>query len=88
MNPHTILVPGAETEERVKLLISLTNIRSDKVIDALIDHLSRGHATAQAAALNQVELPNFCRAKASLIIANGIVEKIKEIDWPELSENR
>jgi len=47
---------GSQTEERFQMLLSLTRIASEDVIDALRDHLVNGATESNAAALNKGEV--------------------------------
>ncbi|MCF2909979.1 adhesin biosynthesis transcription regulatory family protein [Pseudoalteromonas sp. DL2-H2.2] len=74
------LFKGMQSPERFKLLLSLTRISSESVIDALYDHLVKGADKKVACALNQVKEPNFTPALKALEEKAAIVERIKEID--------
>lgn len=81
------LTQGAESEQRLTLLLSLTSISSKPVIQALRDHLQkdwRGLSDTSAAALNGVQLPNFNRALKTLNAVATTVEQIKDLDWQHL----
>lgn len=78
------LLQGGESEARVKLLLKLTNIRSEDVIAALDDHLVKGVNDTMAAAFNGIQLSNFTRALAKLNEVAGTVEQIKDLDWAKL----
>lgn len=78
------LFAGNQTKERLALLLSLTRIDSESVLDALHDHLVVGHSATTAAQINEVAVPNFNRAMNRLNAAASIVEKIKELDWAHL----
>jgi len=75
------LCAGHESAERVELLLSLTSIRSESVRAALCDHLVKGHAVAQAAALNDAQDANVRRGLEVVEAVADKVERIKEIDW-------
>lgn len=75
------LLAGMESAKRVELLLSLTSIRSEGTRGAVLDHLVRGHAVAQAAALNGERDNNIRRALVTLEGVADTVEQIKEIDW-------
>jgi DNA-binding MarR family transcriptional regulator len=74
------LTPGIESKERILLLLQLTEITSEDIIAALVDHLERGLSVTTSAALNNVPQPNVSRALATLNEKAEIVEKIKEHD--------
>lgn len=77
--PMKYLVQGMETKAKVALLIELTSIKSDKIIDALTDHLVRDFDVADSATLNNVKQGNVSRALATLNEAAAIVEKLYEL---------
>lgn len=83
------LVRGGESKERVKLLLKLTRVNSENVVDAIIDHLFTGHSESHSAALNDITQSNFNRAMSRLNEVAGTVEAIKELDWDKFkSVNR
>lgn len=73
------LVKGGESKERIDCLIELTNIRSEKAISAIKDHLYEGMTTINASELNKHE--HLSRDIKVLNKAAGIVERIKDLDW-------
>lgn len=72
---------GSQTEERFQVLLSLTRIASEDVIDALRDHLVNGATESNAAAFNGVKTSNFQRAFNALNEVATKIERVKEIDW-------
>jgi hypothetical protein len=74
------LIPGTLNAERLVLLISLTSIRSEDIIEGLNWHLCRGHQLATAAALAQVPQNNLSRALDKVEAVADIVEQIKQHD--------
>ena len=74
------LFKGMQTQERFELLLSLTRIQSESVINALKDYLVRGMDKKAAALANGVQMPNFSAALTKLEHKSSIVEKIKELD--------
>ena len=74
------LFKGMQTQERFELLLSLTRIQSESVINALNDYLVRGMDKKAAAVINGVEMPNLSAALSKLEYKAAIVEKIKELD--------
>lgn len=74
------LIPGTLNADRLALLISLTSIRSEDIIEGLNWHLCRGHQLATAAALAQVPQNNLGRALDKVETVAGIVEQIKQHD--------
>ncbi|MEQ3513606.1 PapB/FocB family fimbrial expression transcriptional regulator [Pseudoalteromonas sp. BZB3] len=74
------LFKGMQTQERFELLLSLTRIQSESLINALNDYLVRGMDKKAAALANGVEMPNFSAALKKLEEKAQIIEKIKELD--------
>lgn len=81
------LIQGGENAERLTLLISLTSIKSEDVIDALHDHLVKGLGDKFAATLNGIEPSNFSRAFKTLNATAATVERIKELDWAKFKKS-
>lgn len=75
------LFKGMQSQERFELLLKLTRINSDNVVDAMRDYLVWGMDKKAAAILNGVRLPNFTAALNKLEEKAAIVECIKEIDF-------
>ena len=76
------LIQGGESAARLNLILSATKISSEPTIDALHDHLVKGIGDAAACALNGVQLSNFNRALKTVNEMAGIIEAVKELDWP------
>ena len=74
------LLPGMENARYVELLLSLTKISSEGAIDAIYDHLVKGHAVDVAAALNSVTAGTVSRAVSKLEAVNRIHIELKECD--------
>ena len=74
------LIPGIQDEKRLALLLSLTSIRSEGIIEGLMWHLVKGHQIETAAALAEVKPSLLSRALSNLNEVAGIVESIKEHD--------
>ena len=74
------LFKGMQTQERFELLLSLTRIQSESVINALNDYLVRGMDKKAAAVINGVEMPNLSAALNKLEEKALVIELIKEID--------
>lgn len=74
------LYAGSQSPQRFKLLLSLTRISSDDVLDALEDHLVKGSTEINACLLNGVSKSNFSRAFSKLNDIACTIERIKEID--------
>tara|TARA_R110002020_G_scaffold129752_1_gene290290 strand:- start:557 stop:820 length:264 start_codon:yes stop_codon:yes gene_type:complete len=75
------LFSGQVSIKRLALLISLTKINSDDIIEALADHFVKGLSESAAASVNGVQQPNLKRAIKKLNDVAEAVEKIKELDW-------
>lgn len=75
------LLQGGESAERFELLLSLTNIRSERIADALRDHLVAGMTVQAAAQIAGEPQPNVKRALDVLERVADTVEKIKDLDW-------
>lgn len=75
------LLQGGEPAERFELLLSLTNIRSERIADALRDHLVTGLTVQAAAQIAGEPQPNVKRALVVLEQVANTVEKIKDLDW-------
>jgi len=75
------LLQGGESAERFELLLSLTNIRSERIADALRDHLVAGMTVQAAAQIAGEPQPNVKRALVVLEQVADTVEKIKDLDW-------
>lgn len=81
-----LLVQGGQTNDRFELLLQLTRIASEDVIEALRDHLVRGMTTANAAGVNGVEQSALTRALKTLEKQANVVEQIKLIDWRHIKQ--
>ena len=75
------LTKGLEPEERINLFLQLTQIGSENIKSALVDHLTKGLTENDAAMLNDVSQQNFNRALKRLNGVASVVEKVKELDW-------
>ena len=75
------IVKGSESIERIKLLLKLTKIKSEKMKSAIVDHYVNGLKEAHAALLNDVKQQNLNKALKRLNEMAGVVEEIKEYDW-------
>ncbi|WP_318493270.1 PapB/FocB family fimbrial expression transcriptional regulator [Photobacterium leiognathi] len=60
----------------VKKLIELTNISSDKMICAVIDHLCMGMTQTDACMKNKVKQPNLSRATKKIMNTDDIVHEL------------
>ncbi|MBQ4836793.1 PapB/FocB family fimbrial expression transcriptional regulator [Pseudoalteromonas luteoviolacea] len=75
------LFKGMQSHERFELLLQLTRINSENMIDALRDYLVRGMDKKAAALTNQIAVPNFSAALKKLEEKAAVVERLKEIDY-------
>ena len=80
------LSAGLESQERIDLLLQLTSITSEGVIEALCWHLVKGMSEPNAAELAGVSISNFNRALVAINAKAAIVEKIKDHDWQHLKQ--
>lgn len=72
--------PGAETQERVTLLLRLANKLSDNTKLALKKHLVNGWDVDTVCNCFDMKQPNFSRALKTLNEVNYVVEQIKDYD--------
>ncbi len=82
----SVLLAGMESEERIRLLLKLTDISNEEGQDALVMHLKIGTCASVCCVSYNVAAPNFSRALKRLNEVAGIVESIKEIDWKNFPE--
>lgn len=74
------LLQGLESPERFNLLLSLTSVRSEPVIAALIDYYVNGFRESECLTLNEVARGKFNRATEVLNKVAKIVDDIKVHD--------
>lgn len=74
------LSQGMESKKKILLLFQLTNISSEGIKQAILDHLTKNFSVSHAAMLNDVKQPNVARAVKSLNDVAMIVEKINELN--------
>lgn len=74
------LYQGSQSERRFQVLIRMTRITSEDVVEALHDYLVKGRDDALAAAVNGVHKSNFNRALARVEFMAASIEEVKEID--------
>jgi hypothetical protein len=72
---------GGHNPEKLDLMLSVTRISSEQIIDAIRDRLLRGATIEAAAALNGIPASNLVRALDKLNEVARVIERIKEIDW-------
>lgn len=76
---------ATQSDERFKLLVSLTKISSEDIIKGLHYHLVKGFDVNNSAALSGVKQPNLQKALNTLESVSQKVELIKEIDLNHLT---
>lgn len=74
------LYQGSQSERRFEVLIRMTRITSEDVIEALHDYLVKGRNDTLAASVNDVHKSNFNRALARVEFMAASIEEVKEID--------
>lgn len=82
------LSQGLESNERFKLLLKLTSMRSKSMEKALRAHLVQGMSEATSCAFHNVTQSNFNRDLAKLEAVAAVVEQIKEIDWARFKSEK
>ncbi|MCL1124120.1 hypothetical protein [Shewanella surugensis] len=81
-----MLIQGGEDCRRLQYLLLLTDIESDAIKSALVDHYVRGFGIGSAAGANGIDTSNLRRAMRTLNKVARIVEQIKELDWAGFPE--
>ena len=72
---------GSESLERLTLLLTMTGIRSESTIAALMDHLVTGVDLTTASVLNGVTKSNLERDIDKVNDVAAFVVAIEELDW-------
>lgn len=75
------LLQGRETEQRLSLLLGLTNVRSEPILRAMHYFYVNGMSEKLVVQFKDVTQSNFNRACSKLNKVVEIVELIKELDW-------
>ncbi len=70
-----MLKRGGENPKKIKMLIMLTRIKSESLVQALVVYYVFGEATYP-----QATIGNFNRAIRKIEEVNDIVEQLKELD--------
>lgn len=83
-----MLLQGMESAEKLKLIISLTSIRSEPQIKALERHFVIGFSVANCAQIEGITVSNFQRAIDKVQAVSKIVDEIKEIDWERFKSEK
>lgn len=76
-----MLIQGMETCKKLKLIISLTSIRSEAQIQALSRYFVTGFNMAACDEVEGITASNLQRAIDKVQAVSKIVDEIKEIDW-------
>lgn len=77
------LFAGNQSEERFRLLLSFTSIRSADIVTALGRHLVKGESIELSSLMADVPKENVKRALDKLEIVAGNIELVKEIDFTD-----
>lgn len=75
------LLQGGESEQRFKHILSLTQITSEPIRDALYDYYVTGHSHGVASARNGVKGGNLSRNMEVIEAKAATIEAVKAIDW-------
>ncbi|HEY7866887.1 MAG TPA: hypothetical protein VIC51_12900 [Psychromonas sp.] len=78
---ENILLPGAESEESIDILIGLTGMRSDAMRKALIFHFVNGAADVYCYAISGVSASNFTRDVKKLNKVAREIDKYLELNY-------
>ncbi|MCC2615978.1 hypothetical protein LJ739_06965 [Aestuariibacter halophilus] len=78
------LAPGAESRERVDLMLSQVRVQSVPMRNALYEHLVHGASESDVVFRFEVDLSNFRRTLSRVNEFMAVVEKFKEMDWAHL----
>lgn len=81
--PIQIITRGGGNLERLKILLSLTSIKSERVIKGVTFYHVNGLTDETLGALGY-DIPNIRRAVKKVNEIASKVEKIKELDWYNL----
>ena len=73
------LLQGMESKQKIELLLQLTKITRDDIINAILDHFVRGLTMPASAAINIVKRQNLAVSIESLEKVANIVEQINEL---------
>ncbi|EGQ8175209.1 hypothetical protein GYL69_003337 [Vibrio vulnificus] len=82
------MIPGMESEKRLRLILSLTSIRNEPQERALQQYFVNGLNASACAALEEITESNFQRAIARVQSVDAIVEQIKELDWARFKSEK
>lgn len=83
-----MLLPAQESPEKVRLVISLTSIRSKPQIKALHRYFVDGYNAAACAEVEGITASNFQRAIDKVQEVSKVVDEIKEIDWARFKSEK
>lgn len=82
-----MLLRGAESPERIKLMLKMTGIRSPGIVAAICSHLCSGMRETSAAIKHGVEQQNLNRALKRLNSFAKDYEELKALDIKHLSNS-
>ena len=81
---ESMLVQGMESNQSIDLLISMTKIKSESVIDALKTHLVDGAAVQMAAEKNGLEKGNLSRDIKKLNVIAVKINQYFEMNYSKM----
>lgn len=74
-----MLNPGYENKKIINILITLTNIRSDAIVDSLVHHYCYGDSVSVCAEHNHIDVANIHRAMRKIEVIHDKIEKINRL---------
>jgi len=74
------LMPGVESTRTVNLILSITKIESEAVINAIHAYLVNGMSMAGAALINDVPKQNLSRA---MVVLEKVAEVVHKLKYPD-----
>lgn len=77
VKPINVLSQGFHQREEIEILLSLTKIDSENIINAIYDHLVNNFSITHAALINGATRPNV---SANLITLNEVARKVERIN--------
>lgn len=80
MGTEVDIQAGSLTKEQLDCLVELSDVRSERVINALVDYCVRGEKKHVASANNGIQAPAFSRAFRSITRVNGLVLKYHKLN--------
>ncbi|MDW3058696.1 PapB/FocB family fimbrial expression transcriptional regulator [Vibrio sp. 1978] len=82
------MIQGMESKQRVELVLSLTKMRSEQQIEALLRYFVDGLNFSACAELAGITESNFQRAIDRVQAIDTTIEKIKELDWQRFKSQK